>query len=93
MEKRNCFIDDLTREAADIEDIERRFGKKLSCASKGRFGIYHILLSLKREQKYANGYVMIPIYACSSIPWVIKKAGYDVCYYDICENRRILQGK
>jgi len=86
MRKRNCFIDDLPREEADLVDIERRFGKKLSCVSKGRFGIYHILQSLRREEKYANGHVMIPIYACSSIPWVIKKAGYGVCYYDICES-------
>lgn len=83
--KGKYFISDLPVDGVDLEDVERLFGKKLSCASKGRFGIYDILLSLKKNRNY-NRMVMIPIYACSSIPWVIRKAGYEVCYYDICES-------
>lgn len=86
MKKKSRFIDDLPKEMFSFSDIEKSFGKKLSCVSKGRYGIYHILLNLKSENKFANGNVMIPIYACSSIPEIIKKAGYGVCYYDICES-------
>lgn len=72
------FHEYLKLKNVSLKEIEDRFGKKLTYASKGRYGIYHILKSLN-----IKGSVMMPVFACDSIKYAIEKAGCLCKYYDI----------
>lgn len=72
------FHEYLKPKNVSLKDIEREFGKNLIYASKGRYGIYHIIKSLN-----IKGIVMMPVFACDSIKYSIKKAGCTCRYYDI----------
>lgn len=84
MSGKNNFIASLPDRKEDLQNIEKSFGKKLDSVSKGRFGIYQILLRLKTSEFGLS--VMVPVYCCSSIPWAIQKAGFNVFFYDINSN-------
>lgn len=76
------FVDILPHTSAVIDVNDNVWKKKLQYASMGRFGIYHILKSIDINS-LKNHYVMIPVYACSSIPFAVRKAGFVPVYYDI----------
>ncbi|MCI9136011.1 MAG: hypothetical protein HFH48_00355 [Lachnospiraceae bacterium] len=80
---RNCFYETIPKEESSIKEIEKKFKKRLQYASMGRFGIYHILRALKESGFISNG-VMMPVYACDSIDFAVRKAGFRPVCYDIC---------
>ncbi len=84
MIKYNSFYETIPKVACDIEFIQAEFKKRLHYASMGRFGIFHILNAVKQNNDFGER-VMMPVYACDSIAWAIRKAGYVPIYYDICE--------
>lgn len=83
MKVKNSFSESIPNVEGNIEHIEKVLNKSLQYASMGRFGIYHILKAFTDEKTYGKT-VMMPVYACESIAWAIKKAGYSPIYYDIC---------
>lgn len=84
MTKYNSFYETIPKVNSDIEVIQMEFKKTLHYASMGRFGIFHILNAIKLNNDFGEK-VMMPVYACDSIAWAIRKAGFEPIYYDICE--------
>lgn len=64
----------------DYPFLEGMFNHPLHYAAKGRHSIRHIISSSGR-----TGAVVIPVYACSSIPEAVKKCGNKIVFCDIDE--------
>ena len=63
-----------------VECLNKEFGKEFSYASKGRYCLYHILISL-----HVRGPVLLPVYCCSSLLEPLKRLGLEYYFYDISE--------
>lgn len=76
------FLPDYFEGSAEIDYafLEEMFGHKMQYAAKGRHSIRHIIAASGR-----SGAVVIPVYACSSIPEAIRKTGNEIVYCDIDE--------
>lgn len=81
MKTQSCFLQWVPEKDMPFHEIERRFGKTLHYASMGRFALYHILTTMKMA--YGSSPVMMPVYACNSIEFAIRKAGLEPKFYDI----------
>lgn len=64
----------------DYSFLQQIFRHKLQYAAKGRHSIRHIIYSSKRE-----GVVVMPVYACASIPRAVRQCGNDIVFCDIDE--------
>lgn len=78
----DIFRPDFFEESCEIDYafLEKMFKHPMHYAAKGRHSIRHILASSGRK-----GAVIVPVYACSSIPKVIRKSGNDIVFCDIDE--------
>lgn len=82
MKYNKFFCEIIPKGNGNIESIQSGFDKPLRYASMGRFGIFHILRAIKQNRDLGEK-VLMPVYACESIAWAIKKAGFVPIYYDI----------
>lgn len=78
----DIFRPDFFEGSSEIDYVflKEMFKHPMRYAAKGRHSIRHILASSGKD-----GTVVIPVYACSSIPEAIRKSGNDIVFCDIDE--------
>lgn len=73
-----CVPPFFNKAPLDYEYIKKKTGKEFRYASKGRYSIYHILVSLKIERG-----LLLPAYFCETILDVLNMLNIPYQFYDL----------